>query len=450
MKASDRMSTGSSADLTTWAARADRPAVRFVRMTLGPLALMLVTPPAAIVFWIVCTHLDGSLLRLFTAEGLRVALARFPWPTWRAAGILAAFLAVELLLLVALPGKRYEGPLSPTGARPVYKLNGVPAFLVTLALFLGGSYGLGLFRPGIAWDELGPLLSTVIVFALVLCGALYYKGVHHPSTGDHSRTGNIVFDYYWGTELHPSVLGVNLKQLLNCRFGMMGWAVIVVSFAAKQAELLGRPTNAMLVCAGLQLLYIFKFFWWEGGYFTSLDIMHDRFGYYICWGVMCWIAAVYTLASQYHVLHGKEISTPYAVFCGALGLASLWANYAADAQRQRVRATGGAARVWGRPPEIIRARYTTADGREHESLLLASGYWGVARHFHYVPEILLALAWSLPAGFDHFVPYFYVTFLTILLLDRAVRDDKRCRRKYGPAWDEYCARVPYKVVPGVF
>jgi 7-dehydrocholesterol reductase len=300
------------------------------------------------------------------------------------------------------------------------------------------------------WDHFGAILSTIIVFALVFCLILYWKGIARPSTGDHSRTGNFIFDYYWGTELHPSILGVNLKQLLNCRFGMMGWAIIVVSFACKQGELLGRPTNAMLVCAGLQLLYIFKFFWWESGYFTSLDIMHDRFGYYICWGVMCWIAAVYTLASQFHVLHGREISTPYAVFCVVLGVASIWANYAADAQRQRVRATDGKTKVWGKTPEIVRARYKTADGKEHDSLLLASGYWGVARHFHYVPEILLALAWSLPAGVDYFVPYFYVVFLTILLLDRSVRDDKRCRLKYGGAWEEYCARVPYKVIPGVF
>jgi len=82
--------------------------------------------------------------------------------------------------------------------------------------------------------------------------------------------------------------------------------------------------------------------------------------------------------------------------------------------------------------------------------LLASGWWGLARHFHYVPEITLALAWSLPGGFTHFVPYFYVTFLTILLFDRATRDDKRCRKKYDVDWDEYCRRVPWKIIPGIY
>jgi len=441
----------STQKLTTWAGDSERPAVRFFRTTVAPLFLMLVTPPAAIVFWIVCTHLDGSLQRLFTTGGLRTAVDRWPWPTWRAAALIAVFLAVQLVLLKVLPGKSYDGPLSPTGSRPRYKLNGVAAFLLTLALFLGGSCGAGLYSAGIVWDHFGAILSTIIVFALFFCLLLYYKGIHRPSTGDHSQSGSFVFDYYWGTELHPEVLGVNLKQLLNCRFGMMGWPVIIVSFAAKQAELRhGWPGTAMLVCVGLQLVYIFKFFYWESGYFTSLDIMHDRFGYYICWGVMCWVPAVYTLPAQFLVMSPVTISVPYAVFCAVLGVASIWANYAADAQRQRVRATDGKTTVWGKAPDVIRATYRTADGKEHESLLLASGYWGIARHFHYVPEILLALAWSLPAGFNHFVPYFYVMFLTILLLDRSVRDDKRCRLKYGADWDAYCAKVRWKVVPGIF
>ena len=248
------------ARLTTWAGQSERPALRALRTTVGPLLLMLVTPPAAIVFWLVCTYLEGSLLRLASREGLQIALAHFPWPTWKAAAIIAVFLGVELVLLMGLPGKIYEGPLSPTGARPRYKLNGVLAFLVTLGLFLGASYGARLFDAGIVWDHFGAILSTIIVFALGFCLLLYFKGLHYPSTGDHSTSRNFVFDYYWGTELHPSVLGVNLKQLLNCRFGMMGWAVIVVSFAAKQAALHGgRPTNAMLVCVLLQLVYILKF-----------------------------------------------------------------------------------------------------------------------------------------------------------------------------------------------
>ena len=38
-------------------------------------------------------------------------------------------------------------------------------------------------------------------------------------------------------------------------------------------------------------------------------------------------------------------------------------------------------------------------------------------------------------------------FLTILLVDRAGRDDARCRAKYGRFWDQYCERVPYRICP---
>ncbi len=44
-----------------------------------------------------------------------------------------------------------------------------------------------------------------------------------------------------------------------------------------------------------------------------------------------------------------------------------------------------------------------------------AGWWGLARHFHYLPEIIAALLWTVPALFTHVLPYFYVTFLTLLL-----------------------------------
>jgi len=232
----------------------------------------------------------------------------------------------------------------------------------------------------------------------------------------------------------------------------MGWSLIVCSFAAKQAELNpdGHLSNSMLVSFAITCIYLFKFFYWESGYFTSLDIMHDRFGYYICWGVIAWVPAVYTLTAQYLVLRPHDLPWPLATAIFMFGTAAVYVNYAADAQRQRVRATNGATTVWRQPPDLIQATYTTADGKQHENLLLTSGWWSVARHFHYVPEIALALAWSLPAGFSHFVPYFYVVYLTILLTDRASRDDQRCHKKYGAAWEEYCKRVPWKIMRGIY
>jgi 7-dehydrocholesterol reductase len=420
------------------------------RSTIFPLFLITVCPPTTVLLWIITVGYGGSLTRFFREISWDGLVARLPSPTLAAAAILGVWMTLQLVLLKVLPGKTHLGPFTPMGNRPAYRLNGVLTFIVTHALLYVAAYPLGLFSPTIVYDHFGEIVITLSSFALLFCAFLYAKGVLAPSTTDASRSGNLVFDYYWGVELHPRLLGVSMKQLFNCRFAMMGWSVILCSFAAKQHALYGHVSDAMAISVGLQVAYIFKFFVWEGGYFNSLDIMHDRFGFYICWGVSAWLPIVYTLVGLFLVEHPIDYSLPVSAGIVALGLGSLYVNYAADVQRQRVRATDGKATVWGKPPELIRARYTTGEGDERQSLLLVSGWWSVARHFHYVPEIMLALAWTLPAGFTHALPYFYVVYLTILLVDRAGRDDLRCKQKYGTYWAEYCRRVPSKIIPGVY
>ena len=224
------------------------------------------------------------------------------------------------------------------------------------------------------------------------------------------------------------------------------------------------------VCAGA---YCLKFFLWETGYWKTMDIAHDRAGYYLCWGCLVWVPGLYTSPALYLVRHPTEL-TPW-VACGVLllGLAAIYVNWEADDQRQRVRETDGHCLVWGRKPDVIVAGYQSgapprdralcewralcgrlsaarrAGGELKSSLLLASGWWGLARHMHYVPEILAAVCWTAPAGARHGLPWFYVAFLTVLLLDRLYRDQTRCKAKYGEHWDEYCRRVPYMVIPYV-
>ena len=105
-------------------------------------------------------------------------------------------------------------------------------------------------------------------------------------------------------------------------------------------------------------------------------------------------------------------------------------------------------KIWGKEPKYLIAKYT-AGGEERTSTLLYSGWWGISRHWHYVPEILASFFWSAPALWSGFMPYFYVSYLTILLVDRAFRDDARCANKYGKSWDEYKKHVPYYIVPGI-
>lgn len=159
--------------------------------------------------------------------------------------------------------------------------------------------------------------------------------------------------------------------------------------------------------------------------------------------------AVYTSPILYLVNHPNQLSWLGATIILVLGVCSVFVNYFADAQRQKVRATNGNCKVWGKEPKVLVARYTTAQGEIKQSLLLTSGWWGLSRHFHYIPEIIAAFFWTVPALFGNVLPYFYVVFLTLLLLHRSLRDEQRCLTKYGEDWEAYRKRVPNRIIPGI-
>ncbi|PIS03438.1 MAG: 7-dehydrocholesterol reductase [Chlamydiae bacterium CG10_big_fil_rev_8_21_14_0_10_42_34] len=426
------------------------------RKSIVPLLLLTICPPAVFVFWYTATALNGSFIALgqmISQSSLISTLSLIAKPVffgsplaWK---ILAVFAAFQLFLMKFVPGKPFLGPVTPKGNVPIYKANGIACYLITFVSFILASYKFHLFSPTIIYDNLGPLLGALNCFSLVFCLALYFKGKYAPSSSDSGTTGNALFDYYWGTELYPRIYGWDVKMFTNCRFGMMSWSLILLSYAAKQQQLYGL-SDSMLVAVTLQLIYIAKFFFWETGYLRSLDIMHDRAGFMICWGCLVWVPCFYTLPTMYLVNQPIELGTFTATAIFLAGVASIAINFLADRQRQQVRAKNGACLIWGTKPILIHAPYQTQSGETKQTLLLASGWWGLSRHFHYIPEILAAFFWTVPALFGNVIPYFYVIFLTVLLIDRAYRHDKRCHDKYGENWAKYCEAVPYKIIPYLF
>lgn len=427
-----------------------------LRRILGPILVLTICPPLVMLVWHTNIALDGSvekLWALFAQDGIFSTLYNIWGPvffgTVGAWKILATFTAIELFLMKALPGRKISGPVTPNGNVPVYKANGITSFLCTLGLFYLGSSQFHLFSPNIIYNNFGGLLGALNLFSLVFCFFLYFKGRYRPSTSDSGSTGSAVVDYFWGTELYPRVFGWDIKMFTNCRFGMMGWGLIIISFACKQKELHGI-SDSMLVAVTLQLLYIAKFFWWETGYLRLIDIMYDRAGFCICWGSMVWLPAIYTSPTLFLVGHPNHLGTVASLMILAAGITCIFINYLADKQRQYVRNKNGECTIWKKKPDLIFANYKTEWGVEKQSLLLASGWWGISRHFHYLPEFLGAFFWCMPAMFNHYLPYFYLTFLFVLLLDRSYRQEKRCALKYGRDWDAYCQRVPFRFIPFVY
>lgn len=65
-----------------------------------------------------------------------------------------------------------------------------------------------------------------------------------------------------------------------------------------------------------------------------MDIMHDRAGYYLCWGCLVWVPSIYTSPALYLVEHPTPLGTPLALGLTLAGLLCIFINYDSDRQRQ--------------------------------------------------------------------------------------------------------------------
>jgi protein-S-isoprenylcysteine O-methyltransferase Ste14 len=97
--------------------------------------------------------------------------------------------------------------------------------------------------------------------------------------------------------------------------------------------------------------------------------------------------------------------------------------------------------LWITPEVLSDGKYT----------LLINGFWGASRHINYLGEVIQAVAIALAAGyFGVWEVWLYPIYYVALFISRQADDDKVCRAKYGPLWDEYTAKVKYKIVPRLY
>jgi 7-dehydrocholesterol reductase len=221
---------------------------------------------------------------------------------------------------------------------PKYKDNGFSCYLITLAFYFTG-INLDLWSGGILIENCGPVILRLNIFALILCFGILYKGYKKPSTEDTKYSGDFFSDYFWGTELYPRVLcDLDIKVWTNCRMGMTMWPLIILSCWFYQLEQFGSVSNNLKVNVILQMIYITKFFWWEGGYYKTIDIMMDCAGFYLCWGCLVWVPSVYTINSTY-LAFNPDIETSDSVLLAYLiiGIICIYINYDIDNQRGWVR-----------------------------------------------------------------------------------------------------------------
>jgi protein-S-isoprenylcysteine O-methyltransferase Ste14 len=395
--------------------------------------LLSLTPACTYYFWLCIRDFNGDLV----IPGVEM-LARIPMPTFTAVLVYAAWLLLQIVLQLAAPGRIREGVPLSDGVRLKYRLNGWFSFWFTLAVVVSPT-ALGWIPTTILYDEFGPLLTTVNIFAFVFSVLVYLRG--KASKRPERRTGNALYDYVMGSALNPRFGSFDLKFFCEARPGLILWVLINLSFAAKQYELHGVVTMPMILVTAFQFLYVADYFYYEDAILTTWDIKHENFGWMLCWGCLVWVPFTYTLQAHYLVNHTHGLPLVAAIGIVALNSAGYVIFRGANLQKHNFRRNAGE-RIWGKPAEYIQ----TARGPQ----LLTSGWWGIARHANYLGDLLMALAWCLLAGFASPLPYFYFVYFTMLLVHRAWRDNIACKEKYGTDWDAYCRKVPWQILPGVY
>jgi Delta14-sterol reductase len=399
----------------------------------GALLLMIGLPSFTYYVWF-CVHEFGGSFVVPAAS----LLSRIPTPTITSVVLYGCWFLLQAALQIAAPGKIHEGVPLADGRKLKYKMNGWFSFWFTLAVAVVAVTA-GWIPGTILYDQFGPLLTTATLFAFVFSVFMYVLG--KSSETPERRTGNAFYDYFVGSALNPRIGNFDFKLFCEARPGLILWILMNLSFAAKQYQMHGTITTPMILVNAFQFFYIADYYYHEEAILTTWDIKHENFGWMLCWGDLVWVPFMYSLQAHYLINHVHELSIPAMVGIVALNMLGYTIFRGANLQKHKFRQNPHGL-VWGKEPQYIETSRGT--------LLLTSGWWGIARHSNYLGDLLMGFAWCLPAGFDHPLPYFYIAYFTILLVHREWRDNAMCQEKYGSDWDAYCRKVRWRIVPGIY
>ncbi|ORX70394.1 ERG4/ERG24 ergosterol biosynthesis protein [Basidiobolus meristosporus CBS 931.73] len=405
---------------------------------IGATLLLLFMPLLTLHFAFECDGLNSCSFFQFNYWSLRSLF------DYKAALAYLGWVAYLVCLFFLLPGDWVDGTTLRNGKKLQYKINALYTFYTTtgiciLVLLVFGHHPF-LFIP----RHLVGLVGASICFSFIGGAFLYIRTFLYNDSlmALPGNTGNVVYDYFIGRELNPRIFGdLDLKCFSELRPGLIGWALINFSFACQQYENLGgRVTNSMILVNFFELWYVFDATYNESSVLSTMDIVSDGFGWMLVCADYSWVPMNYTLHTRYLAVYPIDLGLPAMLGIVALHLSSYYLFRAANTQKHQFRNHPNSPQVQG-----LRFLRTKSGSR-----LLISGYWGVARHFNYLADWLMSVAWSLPCGFNGLCPYFYPIYFAMLLLHRENRDHDKCLAKYGPDWEEYCKLVKWRILPGIY
>lgn len=351
-------------------------------------------------------------------------------------------------------GGQHKGQLTPAGHVLEYNINGFQAWLITHGSYLMLVY-FGFIKGAYIVENWFSFFVSANVLAYMLTVFSYIKAINwsnHPE--DNKVTSCWYYNLVMGIEFNPRIYNIDFKLFFNGRPGIILWTLFNLSCVFHQYDNFGQVTWSILIVNLLQGAYVLDFFWNEQWYLQTIDIAHDHFGFYFCWGDLVWLPFMYTLQSLYLATTNVDIDNYYLSLVFLFGLFGYAIFRLTNYQKNYFRKDPNTAIIFNKKATYIAAKYLTKNGKEHTSYLLTSGMWGLARHINYTGDIMLSTSYCLACGWPNSIldvkgcfVYFYAIYMTILLVSRCSRDEDRCQNKYGEVWERYCKVVKYRFVP---
>jgi len=287
------------------------------------------------------------------------------------------------------------------------------------------------------------------------------RGSGRADTSEFDSRGPLGHFYAGLGDFNPRLLGVHVKMWLYVA-GAAQLLLNVLSLLAAHVAARGSgaagglPLPAALgggsaslaaaAWAGCMAFFVVEYVYHEEVHLWTYDLFRERVGFKLLWGCLCFYPWAYAAAGLAAVAAPRADVPPAAAAAAAATFLAGWvltrgANLQKHAAKTRARAF---ACCGVRVP----LEYVPGSGER----LLASGFWGLARHVNYLGEIVQAaaavapLAWAAATPLPLLYPAYYIA----LFLPRAADDDAICEKKYGKAWAEYVRRVPARIVPGLY
>ncbi|KAK5095947.1 erg24, C-14 sterol reductase [Lithohypha guttulata] len=425
---------------------------------------------------------------------------QIPWPeegirgvhSWEVTAWVSAYYFLSLFLQLLLPGEYVEGLQLSCGGRHTYKFNAFNSAILQLAglafgtLIQGSDFVVWTY----IWDNFIQILTANMLIASTTAVFVYLRSFSVPRIGQSNpehrelakggHSGNMLYDFFIGRELNPRItfpeglpFGIggqvlDIKLFNEMRPGLTGWLILNLTFVAHQYGTHGFISDSIILITAFQGLYVLDALYMESSVTSTIDITNDGFGYMLSFGDLVWVPFIYTIQARYLAVY-PHVLGPFGIAV-VLGVQALgyWLFRSANNEKNRFRQDPN-------DPRVSHLKYIeTAVGTK----LITSGWWGTARHINYLGDWIMAWSYCLPTGVAGYAinrytnpvtgtvhkeveqgeargwgiifTYFYIVYFGVLLVHREMRDEEKCRRKYGKDWDRYCEKVRWKIWPGVY